>query len=179
MSIIQIILFFTCLIMSFTATSDERPVKNTVNGGEQGETIPILGDISWPHSHANTDHKVFYNREQMLEAWSEAGGIKETPPQKVARGGESNLPDIRQVDFDREMVIAVFRGKSTDHDGIKIERIIKREGKVIVQYRQIPLYKGTAPIPDYPCGVVVVPKTEGEIEFVALPPLPRLRLPIP
>lgn len=165
--------------MNLPATSDEHPVNNFNNGAGQEETITITGDISWPHTHPNADYRVFYNREQMLEAWSQDGGIKETPPQNVARIGKSNLPDIKQVDFNREMVIAIFRGKSTDHDGIQVERIIKRSGKVIVQYREIPLYKGTMPMPDYPCDVVVIPKTEGEIEFVALPPLPRLRMPIP
>src|SRR5262249_51846217 len=90
-----------------------------------------------------------------------------------AGGGE------RDVDFGKHVVVAVFKGKGTDHDGIRIEGVFKVGGKVVVEYREFRARAGGALAESYPCHVVVVEKLAGDVEFKRLPYLEGKGAPVP
>jgi hypothetical protein len=119
--------------------------------------LQILRTLSWPGAHSAPEQRVFRTAEELKQAWVADGGAP------------SNLPP---VDFEKEMVLAVFAGKKpTGGHAIKIERVAVKgpdaNPTVCVLYRQ------TAPAPDvpvaqaitYPSHAVVVKKTDGTVEW--------------
>jgi hypothetical protein len=116
--------------------------------------LQILRILAWAGAHEQPGQFAWRTAAEFEKAWVADGGAKE------------NLP---AVDFEKEMVLAVFAGmKNTGGYGITIEKVATKPGKVYVLYRE------TAPLPDgmvtmaitYPSHVVVVPKTAGEVMFV-------------
>lgn len=157
-----------------------RTATASPSGDEKKPSMKVIGHLEWPCSrHPQKGALVFRTRAELVAAWRADGGEKESALRIVPAGIEEGLTVAREVNFDREMVVAVFLGAATDHDGIKIERVVGEAGKVVVEYQRFPFYKGTAPIPASPCDVVIVEKIEGEVQFNELPPRPRLPRPIP
>jgi len=58
-------------------------------------------------------------------------------------------PDLPQVDFAREMVIAIFRGETDGPFPVEIRQIVERHGALVVRY-----YAFTPP-PGLPLGVAI------------------------
>ncbi len=120
--------------------------------------LQILRTLSWPGAHSAPEQRVFRTAEELKQAWVADGGAP------------SNLPP---VDFEKEMVLAVFAGKKpTRGHAIKIERVAVKgpdaNPTVCVLYRQ------TVPAPDvtvtqaitYPSHAVVVKKMPGRVKFL-------------
>ncbi|MDQ2868903.1 MAG: hypothetical protein M3R59_10935 [Verrucomicrobiota bacterium] len=142
-------------------------------------TVKILGRLEWPCSaHRKKGERVFRTQAELMAAWEADGGAKESAPRMLPEETVQPPAGARAIDFSKEMVFAIFLGEATDHDGIKIERIVRDAGKIVVEYQQFPLYKGTAPMPASPCDMVVVEKIEGDVQFKELPHKPRLPLPV-
>jgi hypothetical protein len=135
-----------------------------------GQPLKILGEVIWPVRHPTQEQIVLRTRDETVQSWSKDGGNYPRVACRVMTG--KDVGQFRDVDFDREWLLVVFRGETTDHEGIRIERVVQRGQTVTVEYREIPIYKGTAPGPAWPCHAVVVPRAEGEIVFKALPPEP-------
>jgi hypothetical protein len=123
--------------------------------------LAILRSLSWTPQHKDEDTMVFRTREEMVKAWTADGG---------------KLEDMPKVDFDKEMVLAVFLGKKpTDGYSVKIETVAwgEDDGKIIKMKGILAPYRCTAPAQDakvqnvltYPACVVVIAKHEGKVLF--------------
>lgn len=119
--------------------------------------IEILRSLTWTGQHEVAGQQVFRTAAELEKAWVADGGDK------------AQLP---AVDFEKEMVLAVFAGqKNTGGHSIQIEKILKKQSDTNPKYYV--LYRQTAPPPDamvtqvleYPAHVVVVPKVTGEVMF--------------
>ncbi len=117
--------------------------------------LEILRTLAWPGQHEQPGQSAYRTPDEFKAAW-------------VADGGAP--ADLPKVDFDREMVLAVFSGqKNTGGHAVKIEQVIDNGSAVVAIFRM------TSPGPDdmvtqaltYPSSVVVVPKRESPVTFIA------------
>ena len=96
--------------------------------------IEILRSLTWTGQHEAAGQQVFRTAAELEKAWVADGGDK------------AQLP---AVDFEKEMVLAVFAGmKSSGGHGIQIEKVLKKQSDTKPKYYV--LYRQTAP-PE--CGV--------------------------
>ena len=115
--------------------------------------LQILRTLAWAGVHQQPGQFVWRTAAEFEQAWV------------ADRGAKEKLP---AVDFDKEMVLAVFAGmKKTGGYRIAIEKVVAKPGKVYVLYRQtVPAPGGPVTMAiTFPSHVVVVPKTEGEVMF--------------
>lgn len=177
------IMTLTLLVLPFLlagcAQTPSPPTPLGTPASQEKVAIDILGEVGWVPNHVKEEQLVFQTQKQMMDAWLADGGSDKSPPMWIPKNATRGLADAKPIDFDRQIVIAVFRGQATDHDGIQIERLVKQGEKVVVEYRNVPVNKGTAPMPAYPSHVVVVSKTESKVEFNALPPVQQSPVPVP
>lgn len=120
------------------------------------QSLEIVRSLTWSPAHVKAEQIVFQTQEEMGKVWVADGGKKE---------------DLPQVDFDEEMVLAVFGGeKPTSDFEIKLEAIIENSAhrtKVYVIFREItPENNKPRPVArSYPVQVAVL-KRSGPVEFV-------------
>jgi len=120
--------------------------------------MQILRALTWPGAHRTAEQRVFRAPDEFRQAWEADGGTAATLP---------------GVDFEKEMVLAVFAGeKRTGGHAIRIEQVAlggtEADPVVCVLYRQ------TAPPPNamviqvltHPAHAVVVKKVSGAVKFL-------------
>jgi hypothetical protein len=122
--------------------------------------------------HKNKEQLVFRTKEEMLKVWKANGGADKKPPRFIPAGAKDQE---REVDFGKEMVVAVFGGEVVGQHTFRIERIVPKGNGIVVKFREVVTNGGAqmidVEIPHYwPCCVVVVDKVKGPVEFSELPP---------
>ena len=119
--------------------------------------LEILRSVAWPQ-HRAPEKFVFHSRDEMAKVWVADGGAAEQLP---------------AVDFDKEIVVAVFSGqKNSGGYGIKIEGVYYVQNKLSRNDPTVILYREKSPEPgsmqtrnlNYPSDVEIV-KDSGPHEY--------------
>lgn len=143
--------------------------------------VEVLGQLAWPNGDEPTPpgfQRVFglpptlvaRANDELLKVWLADGKRKETPPLWLPPAANDDEAKAREVDFAKEMVVGVFWRQVTDRNQIKIERVSKQSGKVLVEFRHYSLERGGAkPRERDASHVVVLPKLTEIVEFRELP----------
>jgi hypothetical protein len=123
----------------------------------QNEESKSLVAISGAHSRVN---KESYERITTSKDWTQAW---------CRHIGTSDTDDYRslmEIDFDRCMVIAIFRGEQIHVRGIVIHPLITNGESIILRFEQLTyqtIVGDKVKPPETPYAFVVIPKTNREI----------------
>jgi hypothetical protein len=180
--LIAVFLVAGCALRGVPGTDGRNSKEDNTPG------LPIRGDMTmeWLHvgherlsggavgldeqpGHHKKEQMVFKTKEEMHKVWLADRGNEATLPYFTPEGA-TGATKPREVDFDKEMVVAVFAGQAQCHCGIRIERVLPKGDGVVVEFREYSWNSGVAPPPTCPCQVVVVDKVAGKVEFKELPP---------
>lgn len=88
-------------------------------------------------------------------------------------GGIEPRPNLPPVDFSKEMVLAVFRGKTNGALPIEIRKVVRRGNELDVLFTEVlpppgvPLGVGIAA---YPFHIIRCKRSPGEVRFERVPP---------
>jgi hypothetical protein len=187
--LIAVFLVSGCSLGGLPGTDGRNSMEDNTPG------LPIRGDMTmaWLHvgherlsgeavgldelpGHHKTEQLVFRTKEEMRKVWVADRGKEAALPLVTPEDATGGAKD-REVDFDKEMVAAVFAGQMACHCGIRIERVLPEGDGVVVEFRGYSWNSGVAPPPACPCQVVVIDKVAGKVRFRELPPeIPPLEL---
>ncbi len=138
----------------------DRASANGDRDDEQGEAVPIAQQwTGWNATQSKPRREVVRDAASWNALW------------RVMFGNNVPIPDVPEIDFQKHMVIGVFMGtRPSGGYSVKLARIVEND-KIKVFVRQ------QSPGPDdmvtmaltSPFHVVVVPRSEKPVEFVAPP----------
>jgi hypothetical protein len=129
---------------------------------EQGESLPIskpLVAISGTDSHVK---KPSYDRVTTLEDWTRIWA------RHLGTTVDSYYRPLFEVDFDRCMLVVIFRGEKIQTRRIEIESVSENADQVVIRFWEIgygiQLGPGEIrPPPERPYAFIVLPKNNKEI----------------
>lgn len=119
--------------------------------------VSILRALTWPAAHKDAGALVFRSQEELQKVW-------------VADGGKAD--ELPKVDWDQEMVLAVFMGeKPTGGFSVRIEKVVRLAGgepetlAAICRCRSPGADEEVTQALTCPAHVVVVPRFKGKVTF--------------
>jgi len=141
---------------------DGKPVwealKNRGDVSVNGKRLQIIAE--WKGNHCGITeqkHMVITDPKDWAELW------------KRVHRGKIPIPEVPTIDFNKNMVLAVFMGqKPTSGYAIQITEISRTNGEVVVKVKEVTPPKGAIllQVLTQPFHIVVVPKVEGKVGFV-------------
>ena len=157
-----LVIFFCCLIISGCDSKDptaknSAPDENTGQQQASKNDVSIIKDWKGSNSAAQRPgNDIIRTNVQLKAAWA------------LAFGNQEPQPDLPQVDFEKQMLIAVFMGqKNTGGHSIEMTGIEESAGDLTVHVAE------QSPKPDdvttqaitSPFHVVLIPRFSGEINY--------------
>jgi hypothetical protein len=148
--------------------------------GLREPSLPVRGTIQWPSrgkgeevsGHMKKEQLVFRTKAEMLKVWVADGGTEKEPQrfyQRFYRLPVENGDKESEVDFDQEMVLAVFSGLTNWKSSIRIEQVMPKANGLVVEFRESETQgEGPPPSPACPYDMLVVDRVEGAVKFKAL-----------
>ncbi len=141
---------------------DGKPIwealKNRGDVSVNGKRLQIIAE--WKGNHCGITeqkHMVITDPKDWAELW------------KQVHRGKVPIPEVPTIDFNKNMVLAVFMGqKPTSGYAIQITEISRTNGEVVVKVKEVTPPKGAIllQVLTQPFHIVVVPKVEGKVGFV-------------
>ncbi len=141
---------------------DGKPVwealKNRGDVSVNGKRLQIIAE--WKGNHCGITeqkHMVITDPKDWAELW------------KRVHRGKIPIPEVPTIDFNKNMVLAVFMGqKPTSGYAIQITEISRTNGEVVVKVKEVTPPKGAIllQVLTQPFHIVVVPKVEAQVRFV-------------
>mgnify|MGYP001627120910 CR=1 FL=1 len=141
---------------------DGKPVwealKEGVKVSMNGKQLPIIAE--WKGNHCGiTEPKrvVITDPKEWSEIW------------KQIHRGKIPIPEVPAIDFNKNMVLAVFMGqKPTSGYAIQITEVAHSNGEVVAKLKETAPAKGAIVLQvlTQPFQIVVVPKVDTQVRFV-------------
>lgn len=147
--------------VSVPSTWDGQPVWEALREGRRamkGQRLTIISEWKGSHCGIAEPRRIVVTDEKTWERLWRAVHARRTP-----------LPPVPEVDFSKQMVLAVFMGqKRTSGFAIQIAEVFACNREILVHVKEI------APPPNaivlqvltQPYHIVVVPKVDGTVRFV-------------
>jgi hypothetical protein len=122
----------------------------------------LISPVQWsgPHSRIRDKRLVqIADREAWMELWAEHKGDK--AERLIAHGGGVAAP---RIDFERYLVVAMFRGETTNCDGESLVSLEEREKDVLLRFDSFTFQTSSFDGPDHgepasSYGMWLVPRT--------------------
>jgi hypothetical protein len=145
-----LIAFMLPALIATAAPADSRPSQRT--------TAPLVA-ISGTDSHVQQS---LYKRVTSIKVWQQIWA------DHLGKSVDDYYRPLFEVDFDRCLVIAIFRGEQIQTRQLKIEAVSENADSLTIRYWEIgygvSLGPGeSAPPPERPYAFIVLPKTDKKI----------------